>query len=60
MEVEVEVWGMEMGVVAKEEGAREAVVVPVVHRQVFPVGALAKEVVGREMVAVGLEMAATA
>ena len=51
---------MEMGVAAREEGAREAVVAPVAHRRVFPVGALAKEVVGREMVAVGLEMAGTA
>ena len=46
--------------VAKEEGAREAVVVPVAHRRVFPVGALAKGVVGQEMVAVGLEMEGTA
>ena len=49
-----------MGVVAREEGAREAVVAPVAHRRVFPVGASAKEVVEREMVAVGLEMAGTA
>ena len=45
--------------VAREEDAREAVVAPVAHRRVFPVDALAKEVVERETVAVGLEMAVT-
>ena len=51
---------METEVAAREGGARAAVVVPVAHRQVFPAGALAKEVAEQEMVAVGLEMAGTA
>ena len=50
---------METGVVAREEGGREAVAAPVAHRQEFPAGALVKEVAGREIVALGLEMAAT-
>ena len=45
--------------VARGEDGREAVVAPVAHQRVFPVGALAKEVAERETVAVGLEMAAT-
>ena len=44
---------------AREGGVREAVVAPVAHQRVFPVGALAKEVAVREMVVVGLEMALT-
>ena len=44
---------MVTGAGAREEDAREAAVAPVAHRRVFPAGALVKEVVEREMVAVG-------
>ena len=60
MEVGAGAWEVETGVVARVKDAREAVVAPVAHRRVFPAGALVKEVVEREMVAVGLEMAGTA
>ena len=50
----------ETEVVTKEGGVRAAVVALVAHRRVFPVGALAKEVVEQGMVAVDLEMAGTA
>ena len=36
-------WDTERGAVAREEGVRGAVAVPVAHQKVFPGGALATE-----------------